>query len=241
MKKLLFVAGLFIVAGIFSTVSAQNGAAVVEHYNKAIGIGQTDAAKANVMAKMSANNMGMKIPCTIILSNSTHRMRAEMEANGQKMQVVIDGEKGWMSVPGMAIQSLQAEQIEKYQKQFDVFSMLRWDTEGYDFVLLEPRTEDDKKYDVVKAIAQKEDAKKKEQTLYFDNATGLLTFIESPASDGNPPVIGRIMFGDYKTTGKCVYPSEIKMMANGMELGGITIDTLVFDYPVTDEMFAEPK
>ncbi len=53
--------------------------------------------------------------------------------------------------------------------------------------------------------------------------------------------MGRIMFGNYKTAGECVYPSVLKMMANGMELGGATIDTLMLDYPVTDEMFAEPK
>lgn len=241
MKKLLLFTVLFVLAGIFGPVSAQDAASVVERYNKTIRAGQADAAKGNVMAKITMANMGMKIPCTIILSNPTHRMRAEAEINGQKMRVVIDGGKGWMSAPGTGIQPLSAEQIEKYQKQFDVFSMLRWDTEGYDFELLEPRTEDGKKYDAVKAIAQKEDAKKKEQTLYFDNATGLLTFIESPASDGNPPVMGRIMFGNYKTAGECVYPSELKMMANGMELGGATIDTLVLDCPVTDEMFAEPK
>ena len=240
MKKLLFLAALCTLVGVFDRVSAQDAAAVIERYNKIMDAGQAYVAKTNIMAKKSISTMMSRIPCKVILSNPTHRMRSEVKIHGYKMLVIIDGEQGWMS-SGPGMQPLSAEQIEDFRKKVvtDLFSGMRWDTEGYDFELLEPRTENGKKYDVVKAIAQKEDAKKKDQTLYFDNATGLLAFIDPALTDGNLPIM-RTVYGNYKTVGECVYPSEVKIMVNGMTFGGVTT-TLVSDYPLKDKMFAEPK
>lgn len=238
MKKLLFLVSALAVAGIFGQVSAQSAASVIERYNKATGIGQVDASKSNTMMKMTVSNMGMKMPYSIIMANPTHRMRMEMEANGQKILIVVSGEKGWMSIPGMGVQPLPAEQIKQFQGQVDLLSNMKWDAGSFDFELLPQVTENGKKYDVVRAKSKKADVSGKDQTIYFDNATGLAAFVETTAAPGQNV---RVSLGNYKTTGNYKYPSEIKTLMGGKEASAITIDALELDYPVTDAMFAEPK
>lgn len=238
MKKLLFLVSALAIAGIFGQVSAQSAASVVERYNKATGVGSVDVSKSNMMMKMTISNMGMKMPYTIVMANPTHRMRMEMEANGQKILIVVSGEKGWMSMPGMGVQPLPAEQIKQFQGQVNLLSNMKWDAGSFNFELLAPVTENGKKYDVVRATAKKADAPTKEQTLYFDNATGLIAFVDAEAAPGQN---ARVVFGNYKTAGKLKYPSELKTLIGGKEASTITIDALEFDYPVKDEMFAEPK
>lgn len=238
MKKLLFLVSVFAIAGIFGQVSAQSAASVIDRYNKATGIGSVDVSKSNMMMKMTISNMGMTMPYTIVMANPTHRMRMEMEANGQKMLIVVSGDKGWMSIPGMGVQPLPAEQIKQFQGQVNLLSNMKWDAGSFDFELLPQVIENGKKYDVVRAKSKKADAVSKEQTLYFDNATGLVTFVEAEAAPGQN---ARILLGNYKTAGKLKYPSELKTMMGGKEASKITIDALELDYPVKDEMFAEPK
>lgn len=239
MKKLFFLTAAFLLAGILGQVSAQDAAAVVERYNKATGVAQVDASKSNTMMKMTVSNMGMKMPYSIIMANPTHRMRMEMEANGQKILIVVSGEKGWMSIPGMGVQPLPAEQIKQFQGQVDLLSNLKWDAANFDFELLAPVTENGKKYDVIRAKAKNASVATKEQTVYFDNATGLAAFVDA-APDATGQSV-RVSLGNYKTTGKYKYPSEIKSLMGGKEVSAITIDALELDYPVTDAMFAEPK
>ena len=238
MKKLLFLVSVLAIAGIFGQVSAQSAASVIDRYNKATGIGSADVSKSNMMMKMTISNMGMTMPYTIVMANPTHRMRMEMEANGQKMLIVVSGDKGWMSIPGMGVQPLPAEQIKQFQGQVNLLSNMKWDTESFDFELLPQVTENGKKYDVVRAKSKKADASGNDQTVYFDNATGLAAFVEAEAAPGQN---ARVLFGNYKTAGKLKYPSELKTLMGGKEASNITIDALEFDYPVKDEMFAEPK
>ena len=238
MKKLLFLVSALAVAGIFGQVSAQSAASVIERYNKATGVGSVDVSKSNMMMKMTITNMGMKMPYTIVMANPTHRMRMEMEANGQKILIVVSGDKGWMSMPGIGVQPLPAEQIKQFQGQVNLLSNMKWDNGSFDFELLPQVTENGKKYDVVRAKSKKADAAGKDQTLYFDNATGLGAFVETEAAPGQ---IVRVLFGNYKTAGKLKYPSELKTLVGGKETTTITLDALELDYPIKDEMFAEPK
>ena len=238
MKKLLFLVSAFALVGIFGQVSAQSATSVIERYNKATGVGAVDVSKSNMMMKMTISNMGMTMPYTIVMANPTHRMRMEMEANGQKILIVVSGEKGWMSMPGMGVQPLPAEQIKQFQGQVDLLSNVKWDEGSYGFELLPQVTENGKKYDVVRAKSKKADVSGKDQTIYFDHATGLAAFIETEAAPGQN---ARVLFGNYKTAGKLKFPSELKTLMGGREISTITIDALEFDYPVKDEMFAEPK
>lgn len=238
MKKLLFLVSALAVAGIFDQISAQNAISVIERYNKATGVGSVDVSKSNMMMKMTISNMGMKMPYTIVMANPTHRMRMEMEANGQKILIVVSGEKGWMSIPGMGVQPLPSEQIKQFQGQVDLLSNIKWDAGSFDFELLPQVTENGKKYDVVRAKSKKGDVASKEQTLYFDNATGLVAFVEAEAAPGQN---AKILLGNYKTAGKLKYPSELKTLMGGKEASMITIDAIELDYPVKDEMFAQPK
>lgn len=238
MKKLFFLVSALAIAGIFGQVSAQSAASVVERYNKATGVGSVDVSKSNMMMKMTISNMGMKMPYTIVMANPTHRMRMEMEANGQKILIVVSGEKGWMSMPGMGVQPLPAEQIKQFQGQVNLLSNMKWDEGSYGFELLPQVTENGKKYDVVRAKPKKADVSSNDQTVYFDNATGLAAFVEAEAAPGQN---ARVLFGNYKTAGKLKYPSELKTLMGGKETSVITIDALELDYPVKDEMFAQPK
>ena len=171
----------------------------------------------------------------------TQRVRIEVEENGQKMLIIISGEKGKIYIHNTGFEPLSADEVKRCIDQFDILSNLKWDAADYDLKLLKSQLKEGKKYDIIEAKEKKGNATIQAQTFYFDNATGLLASIEFSVRGGNPEDNGRTIFENYKTAGKYVYPSEIRMLMAGKETDSIMIDTLVFDYPITDEMFAEPK
>ena len=228
-----------LLCGTLFQAAAQDAQSVMDRYEKSSGFDKVDLQKSNVMTKMKVSAMGMEIPCTVIIAPD--RMRTEMKINGQNVLMIVAGDKGWMSMPGMGVQAIPQEQLAQMSGQYDVLSNLKWDRSGFEMTLLEPVRENGKEYQVVRAVPKKGDSSEQQQDLYFDPATGLIAFVQAQADVNGQKATVRTGFTGYKTSGGVQYPSEIKTSMNGNVVSAVTIDSLVIDYPVTDEMFAEPK
>ena len=242
MKKAFFlsVAAFLLSTGMFQASAQQQASDVIERYERAVGFDRIDFNKTAVMTRLKVSAMGMEIPCTSIVAPQS-RIRVEMTVNGQKVEIIVNGDKGWMSVPGAGVQAIPQEQIEQMTGQYDVVSSLKWDESNYDFTLLPSEQKAGKQYDVVRAVPKKPSGA--EQTdIYFDHVTGLPALMAITVDAGGQKVTVETSVSDYKTAeGGIKYPSSIKATMNGNPVSSIQIEALEINYPVTDQMFAEPK
>lgn len=237
MKKLLFTV-LFVLVGVFSTVSAQDTPSVIDRYKKAMGLAQTyfdDNVCMVVKMKMSSGDR--YIPCTFMRA-SRNRYRAEMVIDSLDILTVVSGDKGWISMSGSEVQVIPKEQFFQMVGKYDPLAGMYWDGTFFDFTLLDPVSENGKEYDVVRAVLKKSSPSVKYQDIYFDPATGLPAFSDARTNDEGTI---RVRYKEYKTSGNLTYPSMFESSLNGEVFFHLTIESLRTDYPVTDEMFAEPK
>lgn len=239
MKRIFLLTAMLLLTAVSNGIMAQDATSIIDRYYKISGFNEVDAPGANLKMEMTISTQGMEMPCSIIIS-PPNRMRMEMTMAGQKMLVVVNGDKGWMSVPGMGTQPIPADQIKQISQQNNPLQSMRWDAEEFDLTLLEPVTQEGVKYDVVKAKAKNANSPVTEQILYFNNATGLVSFSDATISVGGQSMQTKTEFKEYKTIGKFQHPSELEVSMNGNVVSTVKIKSIEFDYPVTDEMFTEP-
>lgn len=238
MKKILCLAAALWFGG--ATVQAQDAQSVMNRYEERSGFNRVDPEKTVVMSRINVEAMGMQIPCTIIKAPQG-RVRIEMTANGQTILIIVNGQQGWMSVPGMGVQTIPQEQLSQMVDQYDVISGLRWDSENYDLELLDPVQQGGIEYQVVRAVSKIEGDPTGEMTVYFDALTGMPAFVEAQADVNGQKTPVKMTFEGYKTSGGMKYPSMIKNLVGGNMASSVSIDTIGVDYPVNDAMFARPQ
>lgn len=239
MKKLLTCAVLLAAIACMPAYG-QDAATVLGRFYKLTGTDQTDLSKKNVKMDMKVKSMGMDMPVSIIVG-VPDRMRIEMTAMGQKMVIVLNGDQGWMTVPGAGVQTLPQEQLAQMRKQNDVLSFMRWDNAYKDFRLLDPVTENGVTYDVVEGQPIAQGEMSGPITIRFNRATGLVdSFVVKVTMNGQPVEV-ETRLADYKKAGTLLYPSKIDASMGGNPVSSSVIESLVLDYPVLDAMFAEPQ
>lgn len=241
MKKTFFLTiALVLLCGASFRAEAQDADAVLDRYGRVSGFDGVDLTKTAVMTRLKVSAMGLEIPCTSIVAPGD-RMRAEMTVNGQKVELVVSDGKGWMSVPGAGVQPIPEQQLAQMSGQYDFVSSLKWNKDEYDLTLLPALEEKGKQYDGVRAVP-KEPSEIQYSDIYFDHLTGLLAFMDVPVEAAGQKVTVRTVFSQYKTSASGVkYPSQIKATMDGAPVSTVLIEALEMDYPVTDEMFAQPK
>lgn len=242
MKKTVFLTIAFVLlCGASFQASAQEGAeAVLDRYERVSGFDRVDLGKTAVMTRLKISAMGMEIPCTSIVAPGD-RIRVEMTVNGQKMEIVVADGKGWMSVPGAGVQPIPEQQLAQMSGQYDFVSSLKWNKDEYDFSLLPAFEENGKQYDCVRATPKKP-SEVEYSDIYFNHLTGLIAFMDVPVEAAGQKVTVRTVLSQYKTSESGLkYPSEVKATMNGTPVTTVIIEALETDYPVTDQMFAQPQ
>lgn len=223
---------------------AQTAEEVIKRSYKAAGIEQLDLKDRSMKLSMEVTGGGMTLPISSVIKYPD-KMRTRMNMMGMNMEIVVNGNEGWMVIPGQGTQPLPQDQVAQMWQQSDVLSSMKWDTDKYDLELLEPRTESGRKFDAVDfKIKELENGAVpiERMVVCFDQETGLMAFVEMDLVEGGSSYSTKTVMDDYKTMeGGIRYPSKIDVYMNGTNISSIRITDFVLDYPTTDEMFARPQ
>lgn len=240
MKRLFLLLAVLCV-GAAATVSAQDAKAIVARYNQVTGLDKiTPAMETSVMMDVVTHVQGMTMPMKIVMKQPG-KFRIDMEAAGQKMLMVTDGNKGWMSVPGQGTQPMPKESLEQLQSQTNMSQNYKWDSEAYEFELAGEVKEGGKTLLAVRFTPKKPLENIENMVVYFDKATGLTEYMTMVVTQNGQTMAARTDFRDYKKFGDFKIPSVYKVSMGGSEMMQMEIKELQYNYPVSDAMFAKPE
>lgn len=235
MKKLIL---LLAVAVISATSIAQDAAAIVSRYEKATGVNSLDLSSPDfsIMMEMSIAAQGQNMPMKCILQGKDN-MRIEMEAMGQKMLIVRNGDKGSITIPGQGTQAMPKEMLDQQTSQMDIISSLKWSPDKYTFEYKGADVVDGKDVEKVMITPKVADKKNLPLTAFFDKSTGLVVKTEN--SINGTPI--ETLMGDYKKFGDLMLPQVITVKSKGAEISKVQIKSFELDFPTEAWMFADPK
>lgn len=241
MKKLLFsVVALFVVA---TAAAQQDASKILDRYAEVTGISKFNSGSSYRMmmdVSMDMDMQGQKItmPVKMIMQNPGNKMRVETEMQGQKVLLVINGDKGWQSVMGQ-VQALPADMINKVAKENNMLEKFSFDKSAYNVSFVESKTVNGVKCSIIKAVPKAGVTPEiPESMITVDDATGLVTEVSATVQG---QVIVSTM-ADYKKFGQLYFPSKMKInVGGGMMTSTLVINAVEFDYPTADWMFVEPK
>lgn len=225
-------------------VSAQGddgSKAVISRYESVTGLDKlTESDMESVMMEVLNKVQGMSMPMKMVMKQPG-KMRVEMQMGGQNILTVVDGDNGWVSVPGQGVQSMPAEAMEQVKEQIkSVNQNYRWTPQEYDFKMEAEVKQGGKTLQGIRMTHKKPQPQISNVVVYFDKETGVVVYSTMDISDKVQTVAARMTFSDYKTFGKFKIPSVFKMTVDGKELMTMEIKTLEYNYSTTDDMFAKP-
>lgn len=232
MKKNLLLIAAFAVFGCLSAM-AQDADKVIAKFEQATGINNIDmkSADASMQMDMVVEAQGAKIPMNIIMQGKD-KFRIEMEAMGQKMLMVRNGDKGWMSMAGN-VQPLPKEALEQQAQQSDVLGSMKIDREKYEITYVGAEGD----FEILKITPKDPNDKVGAQTVYFDKTTGLMTRALAKAQG----VDMEILMSDYKEMSGVKIPTVLTTSMGGKLAAKVIVNDLKLDYPTAPWMFAELK
>lgn len=239
MKKICTLLLLLVLIGSTNAM-AQDAKSILERYYKVTGLDKVTPSEQSLMIDMSMLMNNMEVPANII-SDGPNKMRIEIVAMGQKMLMIINGEKGWAVVPGAGKQPLPQEAINQTKNQNDILSNMTWDLTKVDIKLLDDKEEGAKKYDVVEVKTKDTKTPGSTQVLYIDKSTGLIDYVEGKVENEGKMVEFTTRFADYKDFSGVKIPTKMTVEANGQVVSTVKINKFELEYPVADWMFAEPE
>jgi|GEM_PF-1590952 len=242
MKRICFLLAAIVFLMVMpARVAAQDAEAVMDRYLKVSGFDKlTDnLADQSVMIEMNVKAGGIGMPIKGYIKYPD-KMRIEMSMMGENVLMVLNGKKGWMVMAGTK-QPLPAATVDQMAKQNDVMSNMKWDSSKFEMELLDQVTEDGKKLDVVKAIPKEKNLPVIEQVIYFNNADGMIVYVDAKIEAEGQSMDTRVVYGDYKTINGVRIPKSLVTIIGGVTAAEIDINTMEFNYPTADWMFAEPE
>lgn len=243
MKRLFKWAAILCLGVAVVPVSAQDDGAkaVIDRYERVTGLDKlTPAEMSSLMMEVVTDMQGMQIPMKMILKEPG-KLNVDMEMAGQKMKMVVDGEQGWISVPGQGVMPMPAEPLAQLKEQTNISQNYRWNQKDYTYQMAGEVEEGGHTYVGVRMTPKKPQPQISHMIVYFDKATGLAAYFTIDVNQGGQSVPARMDFMDYKTFGKLKLPSRYKMLVSGNEMMNMEIKVLEYDYPTTDAMFAKPE
>lgn len=243
MKRLFQWAAVLCLGLTVSQVSAQDDGAmaVIDRYEQVTGLDKlTPAEMTSVMMEVATEVQGMRIPMKMILKEPG-KLNVDMEMAGQKMKMIVDGDQGWISVPGQGVMPMPAEPLAQLKEQTNVSQNYRWNKTDYSYKLAGEIEEGGHTYVGVQMIPNKPQPQVSNMIVYFDKATGLAAYVTMDVNQGAQSAAARMNFSDYKTYGKLKLPSKYKMLVGGNEMMNMEIKVLEYNYPTTEAMFAKPE
>lgn len=218
-------------------VSAQNAEQILARYEQATGLNKVDlkSRDLSMMLDLNIEAQGMAMPMKYTVKG-TDKFRAEMEAMGQKILIVRNGDKGWMSMGGQ-VQPMSIQQLQQQSSQANVLESMKIDRAKYTVAYVKEEKEGATTYDVITITAIDKNDPVGTQTLFFDRANGLLT--KAKGSVGGADF--SMTLESYKDFAGVKLPSVLSTLVGGKVAAKVTINSMELDYPTAEWMFAEPK
>lgn len=243
MKKLLIlIIGIFVVGHVMAQEITPDE--VVSKHLEAIGqekLLNTETIK--LTGTMGQQGMDIKV---IVHQKKPEIMRMEMEVQGMKIIMVVDGEKGWTINPmmgSMEPQNLPPEAIADLKKQNRTDPTLSW----------EHPLDDWKKNGAQIELIGKEEVEGSDayhlKVIFNDNAVinyfidassfYLLKVVSQESIQGQ--VVGQeVVCSDFENYEGIVVPKKIAIYMNGQVAQDFIMETCEFDVPIADLIFEKP-
>jgi len=209
-------------------VFAQTPGEIINKYNTTtniLSIDPTEAMKLEMSIKANGQNIEMK---AIILGS---KINCDMTMMGQKMKLVSDGTKGWMTIPGQGVVELPEDQIKAQAKQMNPLSSFSFSEDNYTMTM----KTDDNHY-IIEAIKKTDDTKNP-QTIYVNKTTNLIDKILIKAKGLNTET----KLSDYKEFDNIKMPTKIATYIDGKKMAEITITNIETNYPAPSFLFSKPE
>lgn len=234
MKKIFSL--LLLLAFAAGTAMAQDAEAIVERYYKLSGMDKVDIGKATVAIDMDMDVPGMTLSMSSVM-RLPDKMKIEMDMRGQKIIILVDGDRGVMEFPGMGRQNIPEEQLKEMKRQNDMLSSMKWDLELFSLTYKGTEQKDDKTFDIVEMSPKStSELPIKHQAVYFDRETGLLDSATVTITTAQGDMTVNTLCSDYVRSGEILYPSKITASMRGMTTT-INIRKMVVNCPVDDAVF----
>ena len=228
MKKI--VLSIIVIALSCSSVLAQTPSEILKKYyttTNILTVDSNEAMKMEMNIKAGGQNIGMK---AIILGT---KINCDMTMMGQKMKLVTNGTKGWMTIPGQGVVELPEDQVKAQAKQMNPLAGFSFNEENYDLTM----TTDDNHF-IITAIDKKDaEAKKTPQTIYINKKTNLIDQINAKLQ--GLATITKLT--EYKDFDGIKMPSNISTYVDDKKMAEIIIVNLETNYPAPDFLFNKPE
>ena len=252
MKKFLFL--LFFVF-CYTNISAQTGKELLQTCVSAMQLNKLDSFKTMSVKAYQYDTRGNKASLRFYSKDysegiegaeSDEKMRLEASSMGKDQAFVFDNDEIFQVVPKYEeIDKEDASQLSfilntlfPTHSIFQIAKHIAKDTTDKIMYNLQEGTtkfndKNCKKVNVVSAEKPDEVA----QYMYFDEATNWFQGVETPTEQG---IISLLCSGFKKTKGH-VYPTTIKILADGKKVVEIEIDKLEVDINLEDSLFSTKK
>ncbi len=247
MKKTILASVALFAAGAMALTSCGPKAAdIVAAFNKATGqdVVKIDSTKA-ISMECSMEGPGMSMPMSITARiQPILQMRLQMSAMGMDILAVINGEQGWIVIPGQGVSEIPAEQMKEITGQFTFSSMNNWDL--YDYANADSRELNGVKLQGVKMTPKPgvpASANKLENiVVYFNPDTHLMEMVTAEMTAGTQTATAEIFTTDYqKFGGEILIPSRMSVTVPGEEGSfEIVITDYKYNADVPDSLFEKP-
>lgn len=243
MKKAIIVLTGLLAGGL---LSAQNLSPeeIVSNYLKAKG---QDKLMKMETVKMTGKmtQQGLEFVVTEYQKQPDKNM-AEIEVQGMKIIMSLDGDNGWLINPMMGVteaQDLNAEAVSALRKENNNDPTVEWDSPFTNYKEKGIIVESGLMEDVSGSPAFNLKFTFKEGYIYnyiIDAKTFLLLKTRSTENVQGQTYDREIRFSDYRDFDGIVIPGKIEMLVNGQVGQVFTMDICEFNVPVDDSIFKKP-
>ena len=152
---------------------------------------------------------------------------------GQKMKLVTNGTKGWMTIPGQGVVELPEDQVKAQAKQMNPLAGFSFNEENYDLTM----TTNDNHFIIVAIDKKDTEAKKTPQTIYINKKTNLIDQINAELQ--GLATITKLT--EYKEFDGIKMPTNISTYVDDKKMAEIIIVNLETNYPAPDFLFNKPE
>ncbi len=235
MKKLvLSLFGLF-AAGIILAQDLTIEQVLDKYYN---AVGQDKLSKVQ-STKMTGKGfqMGMEFPLTVIRKRP-NMSYTEVEVQGMKIISAFDGEKGWAIVPFTSPdpQDLPEEQVKSAKEQGIDGMLFDWKNNGRKVELVGKEDMDGTPVYNIKVTTKDNNV----YNYFLDANNFLILKTKTSVLAQGQTVDAETVFSDYRDVNGIKMPFKMSQSANGQPGIEMTYDTIQFDVPVDNAIFAKP-
>ena len=239
MKKLTLTTIMIVFVTIANITSAQTLDGILEKHFEAAGQEKLMATNG-IYLNAKVDQMGMEIPMEMKVKRPD-KFAINMEAQGQKITQVYNGEKGWLMVPGIASepQELTGDMLTQAKQQPE--TLLEGDLYNYEKKGSTAKFVGKVNLDGHEAFRIKLTTSDGNEREYFINAdTYLIEKANATVSQGGQTVNVEQILSDYKTIDGITMPMKI---VQNSPIGNmsIVIEEIRFNENFDDSIFDKPS